>query len=375
MSVRKRKDTVKTRWTARWKSPENKWKTKDFPTRKEAERFEAQMKSDVLRGDYTNPHAGKTLLKDVYSNWKQTSGRLKPKSIATNDSLWKCLVEPKWGNRQISSITRAEVAVWASEAISITGKKVSQSRIRQSAFLLNTLLTHAYDMGLINRVVIGKMKGIVPKLEEPAKKQTLTIEELQMLANSCGEFKLFILVAGLLGLRWAELLALNPDDFDFKNKTIQINKSLSEINGRFELVTTKTGKSRYVPIPDSIQKELMEKVMATPADALVFRSTKGGNLRSSNFARRVFIPALKNAGLPRIKFHDLRHTAVTNLIHSGVNIVSVSKAVGHSKPTTTLNIYAHELSDHQDSIRNAIDANIADSACDRSVTDSDSKSA
>ena len=375
MSIRKRKDTKSTRWTASWKNPSGRWQCKDFKTKAEAMAFESQMIAQVQRSDYANPHAGKTKLSMVYQDWKKTESRLKPKTRKTYDSLWKCLVEPMWGNRQISNITKAEVKNWLNEATSITGNKVSPSRMRQSLFVLNALLKHAVEMELINKNVLGDLRSILPKLNEPTKKRTIEREELERLANECGEYNLLIFVAGYLGLRWAELVALVPEDFDFKNKSIQINKTMSEVNGRFELVTTKSGQSRTVPILEFFQHELMEKVVATPAGKPVFHSAEGGYLRSSNFARRVFIPALERAELPKITFHDLRHTAISHQIEGGADIVSVSKVAGHSNPATTLRIYAHELDRSQENIREAINKSVALSAFDRYPTDSSSQSA
>jgi integrase len=375
MSVRKRTDTKSTRWTATWKNPSGRWQCKDFKTKAEAIAYKAQMLSQVQKGDYANPHSGKTKLGIVYEDWKKTESRLKPKTRASYDSLWKCLVEPKWGNSQITSITKAEVKNWINEASSITGNKVSPSRMRQSLFVLNALLNHAVEMGLINKNVLGELKSILPKLNEPTKKRTIEKAELDRLASACGEYKLLILVAGYLGLRWAELVALTPEDFDFKNKSIRINKTMTEVNGHFQLVTTKSGHSRTVPILEFFQFELMEKVMATPSGKPVFHSAKGGYLRSSNFAKRVFIPALTQAELPRITFHDLRHTAISHQIEGGADIVSVSKVAGHSNPATTLRIYAHELDRSQENIREAINKSVANSGFDRYSTDSNSQSA
>ena len=373
MSVRKRKDSDS--WQAGWSNPEGKWRTKDFTTKKEAVQFEARMKAEVQKGDYTNPHAGKTLLKDVYAKWKECSTQLKPKSIEDAESLWRCFVEPKFGNRQIGSITRSDVKAWIADGTSITGKKASASRMRRATFLLYGIMNHAVEMELLGKVSLGKTKGLIPKLDEKKKHQVISNQELQRLAKASGDFELLILVAGTVGLRWAELLALTPEDFDFKEKTISVSKSLSEVNGSFKLVSTKSGKQREVPIPDSLQRKLRLKVVSTPAGKNVFASSKGEYLRSSNFSRRVFKPALKKAGLPDMRFHDLRHSAVTNLLASGTSFISVSKMAGHANPSTTINIYGHETDSHQELLRGAIDGSFAQTELDRFSTDKESKTA
>jgi integrase len=233
----------------------------------------------------------------------------------------------------------------------------------------------AIEQEYISKSPFGPMKGIIPKLDENKKYQTITHQELLKLAKASGDYRLPILVAGLLGLRWGELVALMPEDFDFRKRELSISKTMSEESGKFYPTTTKSGKSRIVPIPDSLQKDLIKLVVSTPEGSPVFHSAHGKYLRSSNFSRRIFKPALKNAGLPDMRVHDLRHTAVTNLLAGGSNFIDVSKLVGHSKPTTTINTYAHVMENHQELIRGRIDKSIAESSCDRYVTDSDSRTA
>jgi integrase len=373
MSVRKRKDSDS--WQAGWTNPEGKWRTKDFSTKAEAVRFEARMKAEVQKGDYTNPHAGKTLLKEVYANWKECNTQLKPKSLEDAESLWRCFVEPKFGNRQISSINRSEVKAWIADGTSITGKKASVSRLRKATFLLYGIFNHAVEMEIISKVPLGRTKGLLPKLEKKNDYQLVSNKQLQMLAEATGEYRLMILIAGTLGLRWAEIIALTPENFDFKNQTIQISKTLSESKGKFYAVSTKSGKPRVAPIPESLRQELKIAVLSTPAGANVFSSSKGLNLRNSNFSRRVFKPALKKAGLPDMRFHDLRHSSVTNLLEVGTNVISVSKLVGHANPSTTINIYGHATDSHQELLRDAIDRSFAKTELDRFSTESESRTA
>ncbi len=127
-------------------------------------------------------------------------------------------------------------------------------------------------------------------------------------------------------------------------------------------------------ILEFFQVELMEKVVATPTGQPVFHSSKGSYLRSSNFAKRVFIPALEKGNLPKITFRDLRHSTISHQIEGGADIVSVSKVTGHSNPATTLRIYAHGLDRSQENIREAINDSVANSAFDRNPTDSNYQS-
>jgi integrase len=78
-------------------------------------------------------------------------------------------------------------------------------------------------------------------------------------------------------------------------------------------------------------------------DGLVFCDTQGGPLRKSNLLRRSFLPLLKRARLPAIRFHDLRHTAATLLLARGVHPKIVQERLGHSQISLTLDTYSHVL--------------------------------
>jgi integrase len=79
------------------------------------------------------------------------------------------------------------------------------------------------------------------------------------------------------------------------------------------------------------------------ASQFVFCDTKGGALRHQNVLRRSFIPILKAAKLDRIRFHDLRHTAITLMLAQGINPKAVSATVGHATVAFTLDRYGHVL--------------------------------
>ena len=74
---------------------------------------------------------------------------------------------------------------------------------------------------------------------------------------------------------------------------------------------------------------------------MVFPNKAGGPINHNNMVNRHFNPALKAAGLPKIRFHDLRHTYASLLIEQGENIKYIQNQLGHSSPTVTWNVYAH----------------------------------
>jgi integrase len=250
MSVWKRKDTKKNPWQARWSDKDGKEHTKHFPTKAQAVTFEAKMLNEVSQGYFSDPLHAKTKLSNVYADWLPSTLNLKPKTRASYLSLWKCLVEPYWGNRQLQTITRSDIKIWVIASKSSTGKIVSPSRMKQAYVLLKLLLDHAVDMNLIGRSPIlsgskTNLKSLLPKNSMQSERRVLENIELRKLAEEVGEYAPLILLAGLVGLRWAELVALTPADLDFKTQTISVNKSVTEVDGKFEIVSTKTGQQEF----------------------------------------------------------------------------------------------------------------------------------
>lgn len=120
---------------------------------------------------------------------------------------------------------------------------------------------------------------------------------------------------------------------------------MTEVNGHFELVVPKNGKSRSPFIPENLSKELKLKTLATASHSPIFTSNRGQHLRHSNFSKRHFKPAAKRAGLDPLTFHELRHTAISQTLAAGADILTLSKIAGHNNPAVTLNVYSHQIGD------------------------------
>ena len=93
----------------------------------------------------------------------------------------------------------------------------------------------------------------------------------------------------------------------------------------------------------AMMKVLKEWKLACPPNELdlTFPNEAGQPINHNNLVNRYFEPALKRAGLPKIRFHDLRHTFASLLIEQGENIKYIQTQLGHSSPTVTWNVYAH----------------------------------
>jgi len=178
---------------------------------------------------------------------------------------------------------------------------------------------------------------------DPAGKNTiLKPDQIRKLldATESNKYRTLFLTAVMTGARQGELLGLKWFDVDFERKQIHIKRTFN--NGRFFEPKTKSS-IRSIDISPALILELRKWRLASGSkdQDLVFTNESGGPIYHDNMYKRHFKPALKTAGLPAIRFHDLRHTYASLLIEQGENIKYIQSQMGHSTPTVTLDVYSH----------------------------------
>ena len=182
----------------------------------------------------------------------------------------------------------------------------------------------------------------LPKLEHREMK-TLPVEQLTSFlreAKESGVFEMYY-VEMATGLRRGELLGLKWEDIDLDRDDLRVKRQIARINGEVVDAPLKT-KNAYRTLPlaeDTIQvlKQQKKKVGSNP---WVFPSPTGGPI-SPDSVLHMLHRVLKRAGLPKVRFHDLRHTFATLALQNGVDIKTVSGMLGHFSAGFTLDTYAH----------------------------------
>jgi integrase len=171
------------------------------------------------------------------------------------------------------------------------------------------------------------------------------------------------------GLRRNEMLALRWRNTDLDAKVIRVREALEETRGgvRVKLPKTKAGR-RDVSLPEIVvdalrdhRRQQLEFRMALgvgklPEDALVFPAPLKGGYQSPRAFSKEWARLAKSIGFEGISFHALRHTHVSQLIDAGIDIVTISKRLGHAKPDITLRIYAHLFTKADTKAADAINA-------------------
>jgi integrase len=135
-------------------------------------------------------------------------------------------------------------------------------------------------------------------------------------------------------------------------KQLHIESTLSEVNGHFYRVPPKTHEERVVLMPQFLTNRLaqhMAQYVDSDPEALLFTSNEGAEVRGPNFRRRVWLPACERAHV-ELKVHELRHTAASLMIDKGWPNMMVSKTLGHSSITVTVDRYGHLYRESQEAL-------------------------
>lgn len=223
-------------------------------------------------------------------------------------------------------------------------------RTRQMSF---TTLRHALNQAVKRKIISHNpcLSVSLPKYERE-EINPFTAPEVKKIIKETESIRLAaVFPLGLhAGLRQEEIFGLQWKDVDLKNKTISINQVAAEVSGNVEIKPpkTKAGKRR-ISLTQATVDAITKRQLAAETEKLanatdfVLPTLNGTPTRRTNFRSRIWVPLLKRMELAHRGFHQARHTAATIMLQQGVPVHIVSKHIGHSKPSTTLDAYAHWL--------------------------------
>jgi integrase len=256
-----------------------------------------------------------------------------------NDYLLRDHVEPRWDGELLMDVTPLKVVGWLSglSGLAPTTKAGIRSVMSQ-CFELAAL--HGYlpatDRNPMSRV---RIKGTSKRQRVIV---ALTMGEFKNLVAALPEpLNVMVLLAGCLGLRVGELLALHWSDFDFQDGTVTIQRSYTHE----QVEETKTEASRAVlPLDNSLVAILKSHKETVPGSELVFPSRRtGGYMSASMLLQKGLQPVAAKLGLGRVTWHGLRHSCRTWLDSKGVSVGLQKDLLRHSDVSTTMNRYGRSL--------------------------------
>lgn len=224
--------------------------------------------------------------------------------------------------------------------------------------ILTTLGT-AFNWAMQNGYMMHNPVQFVKKLKvEHQEMSFLTHENIDAVLNYTQEnypdFYPLLITAIYSGLRRGEILGLTWNCVNFEKSTIKVKQTLH----RGKLSTPKTKNSaREIKVPQKLIEVLKDlKTKSKPNELnLVFSQSNGKFLDADNMIKRRFNKILDGAGVPRVRFHDLRHTYASLLLAKDLNIKYIQKQMGHANFEITMNTYAHLMPEVYEKSEKAID--------------------
>lgn len=258
-------------------------------------------------------------------------------TYSRNVKHYKNHILPYFKNRRIESILPLELEKWQNKLLD----KYAALTVQKYRSILFSIFDKAEQNDIIEKNPLTKVKA--PKIqkdlfqddEEEINPFTQTEMDI-IIKNSNGYMKNFILSMASTGIRPGELISLYWTDIDFKNKTININKTT--VNGVIGYVKTKSSIRKVDMLPNA-EKALKLQYILTKNYQTVFINSRKNHFYSHDIINLNLRKILIESKIDIRPLYNLRHTFASQMISKGVDITWVSKMLGHKDISITLKIY------------------------------------
>jgi integrase len=302
-------------------------------------------------------------VEQYFSTWlSDIRPTIRPRSWVRYEELVRLHLLPSLGSTALSRLTAQQLQTLYSAKLAAGFAPATVGRLHAA---IRRALGEAARLGLTQRNIAALVRAPRPAGHEM---RVLTPSQAQILLSSIvgDPLETLYVLALTTGMRRGELLALHWSEIDLEAGSLQVRWTLQHMAGGIYVLTPpKTARSRRkIALTTRAIKALHDQKTRQQAlreaaqevwndEDFVFTNALGHPIRGNHILQRQFAPLLAKAGLPAIRFHDLRHTAATLLLLRGIHPKVVSEMLGHSTISMTLDIYSHVLPDTQ---RDAVDA-------------------
>ena len=340
-----------TQWRVRWYDDRRRMRAKSFRTKREAEAWQATVENELREGSYRDRRLGEVSFEAVAEEWLTTRTDITLSSKRTYRAALDRHILPQWGPVTVAAIRRKDIATWLASLSDRLGPRsvVGVHRV------LSMVLGWAVET---DRIAANPAARLPLPRPVHAEHVFLAHAEVERLAAAAGSYRAMVLTLAYTGLRFGEAAALQVQSVDLDKRRLSVTQAWASLNtGIPYLSTPKTHERRKVGLPAFLIDELKPLVIGRAPTAWVFTAPFGGALAISNWNRRVFAPAVKEAGLADrgLTPHSLRHTAASLAIAAGADIKVVQTMLGHKDAAMTLNTYAGLFPDRLDVVADALD--------------------
>ena len=324
-------------------------------TKKEAERAMHEFITELEKGYYVaNSNISIT-------EWVQTwlevyiIPNVSPTTLSRYQGMIKRYINPVIGHIPVQQLTTLAVQSWVNglKISPSSGKEMSAATIKHAYHVLKGAMDKAVLAGIIYR---SPCTGIM--LPKGQKKQAVIYDEKQIRqlldAASGTDMELVIDMELCLGVRRGELLGLEWGDIDWEHNQVKIIRNRVVVDGKSVVKEPKTATSvRTLDVPLPLMQKLRKHKMQCLSNKLrlgqAYIATDyvivhpDGKPIYPEYLSQMLTKLQEKAGLPKCRFHDLRHLCASIMLLQGVNVKVAQERLGHKDIATTMNIYSHVL--------------------------------
>lgn len=288
--------------------------------------------------------------------YKEDKGsRIKEATWQSKENIINTKIMPYFKDKRMCDIQPRDIIDWQNKMMSYTnekGEKFAPSYLRTISTQLTAIFNHAVRLYNLPENPSSKVGNMGKSKHNEM--NIWTDEEYKKFADVMMDYPKYYYVFEILywcGLRVGEMLALTPSDFDFDKATVSITKTYHRFNGKDVITDPKTEKSnRVIVMPDFVCEEIkyyIDHLKGIKENDRIFPMTLSG---VSYQLKR----GAREAGLKKIRVHDLRHSHISLLIHLGYSAVAIGDRVGHESAEITYS-YAHLFPTEQTDMANSLD--------------------
>ncbi|TCJ00481.1 tyrosine-type recombinase/integrase [Cytobacillus praedii] len=341
-------------------------KKSGFKTKKEASTALVEAENEFNKGTFIEPT--KSLYSDYLNDWfKGKKTKIAKQTATVYEHHINTKIIPKLGNIPLAKLTPLHLDNFVNELVA---EGLASATIKKSFEVIRSSLCYARDLEIVNRNVAEKIKlPSNPKQEMKVWNEDEFNQFIKVAKKDTSNYYIVFYLALMTGMRQGEILGLRWSDIDFENEILIIQQTLSH-DGKEFLKGGKTKSSRRSIHLSTQTLETLKKHKKTILENklklgsayidfdLVCCTETGTPLNPSNI-RRKLNALIKIAEVPKIRFHDLRHTHATMLLLKGVNIKVIQERLGHSNIKVTLDVYSHVLPTMQSEALKKLDSLIS----------------
>lgn len=342
-SIQKRENG---RWRARYRDAAGKEHARHFRRKVDAQRWLDEVTTSVVTGTYVDPHSGRLTFGEWFREWSAVQVWAR----GTFEAASQAASGVPFAGKPVRDVRTSDVQAWIADM----SARLAPSTVRTRYNYVRS----AFRAAKVDRLIpVDPCDAVRWSRASRARDELVFMEHAEVaaaLAVADDWFRPFVKVCAFAGLRLGEAAGLRVSDVDFLRRTIRVDRQVQGSSRATTIVVPpKHGSARTVHVPEALTDSLaahVRDVGVWGGDRWLFGP---GELLNRNSAGEQWRTTRRRAGLDRFTLHDLRHYYASGLIQAGCDVATVQKALGHSSPAITLNVYTHAWSTSEERTRSA----------------------